>query len=645
MPVNTGSGSSAAAANGNQRPRTVGIVGAGFSGMATAINLLQNQIANDDRGIAQPRLDLTLYEQDDRQFGGGLAYSDLNGPEHFTNIPAFLLSVLDNDPDHFTTWLQEMKASNWQLNNGEQVPEALRGDYYAVDTIPRALYGRYLRDTFDRVREAAENRGLARYHRVSERVIGMLPHANGDIIHSTGQIRDFDHAILATGHIEFRRLPALQNISDRIDHRVVDDHRSDPTETQAILSGRRGHRVTIIGTGLSADDHVLTALKNGFFDNPFARMTLISRSGRRHPSMPRGPFRTPPINYHELPPPPRDIREIPDYVTGLYDRYRADGYNDWEISAGLRPHATRLARESGISPRRLGRLLRDHASTIGTTIIGVGERTASKVEKLIAEGRVRIVPGTVHGIAPTWRNRVQLEYTPAGTDQPRRLNSDALIVASGPDNNYRRTQHPVYRDLGSRGQMQVHEATGIGITVDSVTRAVRTSAGFLLNRLQAVGPMTAGQTAIEEGLLGPFSQNVPTLRRHAALAADAIVPNPVLVLRNRVDADSQAAPQQTARRHSLTQRVRNFVRAAAQGSPSIEPSTDPSIEPSTGPGGTAPAESQIGPQVGLLTRLRSGPLAQRPGPTGSGPTISAQPTVPRPDVPPTPRAARRPGAN
>lgn len=517
-------------ANSNLRPTTAAIVGAGFSGVATAINMLQNQISADDLGEARPRLDLTIFEQRRDQFGGGLAYSDNNGPEHFTNIPARILSIVDSDPDHFTNWLRNLKADNWQMQNGETVPDDLRGEFGPHNIVPRALYGRYLQDTLDTSIREAEARGVAKVEKSYERVFATQAYNHGVVVQGRGVVRQFDHAVLATGHIEFGTSPALTNVHQRIARRVVSSPRTSKARTEAILSGEAGSRVTIMGSGLSAYDHIQTALKNGFFDNPRAHITLISRHGNRHPVMPAEPFNIPDIKLQDLLPPPREARRVPDYVEDIYDRYRAQGHKDWEITAAVRPHIKELVEISQIPPRRLFGILRAHSSRVTTGVIGVGEETGDKVEQLIAQGKVRVIEGSLHRVRSSWRGRLRMEYTPTGRDDGAVHYTDALISALGPQNDYLTTRHPVYNDLERQGAFQIHQNSRVGITVDPDTRQVMRVNGFANDRLYAVGPMTAGQTAEQEGHLGPFGQNVPTLRRHAAQAANAITPRPVLVL-------------------------------------------------------------------------------------------------------------------
>src|SRR3954470_13136032 len=99
-----------------ERPSTVAIVGAGASGSLTAVALAR----------AAPGLRVVLV--DDRSHGLGVAYSTTD-EQHRLNVPACGMSAFADDPGHFVRWLAASR-----LEAGEN------------DFVPRAWFGRYLRD-------------------------------------------------------------------------------------------------------------------------------------------------------------------------------------------------------------------------------------------------------------------------------------------------------------------------------------------------------------------------------------------------------------------------------------------------------------------------------------------------------------------
>ncbi|MDB5447950.1 MAG: FAD-dependent pyridine nucleotide-disulfide oxidoreductase, partial [Phenylobacterium sp.] len=74
---------------------TVAVIGAGFSGLLTALHLLR----------AEPRITVRLVERAPR-FGRGRAYAT-GHPDHLLNVRASNMSAFAERPDHFLQWLHD----------------------------------------------------------------------------------------------------------------------------------------------------------------------------------------------------------------------------------------------------------------------------------------------------------------------------------------------------------------------------------------------------------------------------------------------------------------------------------------------------------------------------------------------------------
>src|SRR4051794_5982401 len=105
------------------------VVGAGFSGTATAVELLrQAGTAGDVR--------VTVLERTGR-FGRGVAYGTAR-PEHLLNVTVGRMSALEDEPGHFLAWARDRGL-------------AISAD----DFVSRGVYGAYLEDLLaDAAREA-----------------------------------------------------------------------------------------------------------------------------------------------------------------------------------------------------------------------------------------------------------------------------------------------------------------------------------------------------------------------------------------------------------------------------------------------------------------------------------------------------------
>ena len=96
--------------------RTVLIVGAGFSGVACAIQLL--------RGAGRQPLRVLLLNRSGR-LARGMAYGT-QSPQHLLNVAAANMSVLPDDPEHFVRYTG---ARDSRVDGASFVARSVYGDY------------------------------------------------------------------------------------------------------------------------------------------------------------------------------------------------------------------------------------------------------------------------------------------------------------------------------------------------------------------------------------------------------------------------------------------------------------------------------------------------------------------------------------
>ena len=106
----------------NSLPETVAIIGRGFSGVMTAVNLAR---------LSRRPLYVTLINQH-RPTGRGIAYGSRR-PEHLLNVAARNMSAFPDMPDHFMQWLRT--RSEFDTVRDRELRERF---------IPRMIYGDYL---------------------------------------------------------------------------------------------------------------------------------------------------------------------------------------------------------------------------------------------------------------------------------------------------------------------------------------------------------------------------------------------------------------------------------------------------------------------------------------------------------------------
>jgi len=96
--------------------KTIVIIGAGFSGAVTTVQLLRQHHASPLRVV--------LVNGGER-IARGMAYGT-QSPDHALNVPAGNMSALEDDAEHF---LRFARTVDMRIDSGSFVPRQLYGDY------------------------------------------------------------------------------------------------------------------------------------------------------------------------------------------------------------------------------------------------------------------------------------------------------------------------------------------------------------------------------------------------------------------------------------------------------------------------------------------------------------------------------------
>lgn len=204
------------------------VVGAGFSGTLTAVNLAARNVR------------VTLMDRSGL-FAQGLAYGTYDAV-HRLNVRASGMSAYPGDPGHFTRWL------------------TARGGGTGASFAARMLYRAYLDDVLRAAGDA-----------ITLRTDDVLAIEQAAVRLASGGTLDADAVVVAVGNLPPQRFSALVGLSV--------PHADDPWSEEGrrvldALAGQAGD-VLLIGTGLTAVDAVLGLDARGFR----GRIIALSRRG------------------------------------------------------------------------------------------------------------------------------------------------------------------------------------------------------------------------------------------------------------------------------------------------------------------------------------------------------------------------------
>lgn len=442
----------------DHRP-TVAVIGAGFSGVLTALRLL---LAADG-----PRV--LLIERGAR-FGRGAAYSTTS-PHHLLNVRATNMSAFVEEPAHFIDWLTAA---------GVVEPNKT--------FVTRDHYGRYLQSLLRKAAADGRTVGRLALDHDDVRTIARdgerwrLQLAVGRTVHA-------DAVVLALGNLP---PPAPVDIDDGLmtsGRYVADPWTWDPAKTPI------GGEVLLLGSGLTAVDVALSIRDR----RPDTCILVLSRRGllpRRHAETAAvaSPTRAPKGSPLDL------LREV-----------RRRSVRDWRGTIdGLRPYVQVLWRGWSLKERKA--FLRHLRPWWDVHRHRLAPEVAAKVEEFQRAGLFTVAAGRLVHLH-TAPESVEAAWVARGGSSIQQKRFSLVVNCAGPRGDVAQCGDALIAGLLAGGEIRP-DACRLGIDVDNRSRAIGAD-GEPRETLFAVGPIARGQ--FYEVI------SVPDIRLQAANCADAVL--------------------------------------------------------------------------------------------------------------------------
>lgn len=412
----------------------VAIIGAGFSGLLTAVNLLQTS------SIVR----VTLIERRDA-FGPGVAY-DTGNPGHLLNVRLDNMSAFPDQPRHLADWLAEQPC--WQAQDG---------------FITRGMYGDYLRHLLAETLqgEAGEAERLTLVHGEA-RAIERLDHVWRITVGP--QVVTADAVILALGNLDPASPPGIDAAVRASAAYVENPWRID---TAAVGAARN---ILLIGSGLTMVDAVLTLRRPG------RRFTALSRHGL----LPRGHAAVPPAPFDGV------FSGGPSEV--LSQVRRAVLTHDWRaVFDRLRHGARDLWR--AWTPQQKRRFLRHLRPLWDVHRHRTAPGVTREIAAMLAAGDLTVLAGKLTGVVLD-DGSVEAAWRPRHRRRPIRDRFDLVINCTGPLGVIQHSAEPVIRNLLAQGYGRP-DPIGLGLEVDQGGQLIGGQGGPTPD-LYAIGPLTRG---------------------------------------------------------------------------------------------------------------------------------------------------------
>jgi len=422
-----------------KRPE-VAVVGAGFSGVLTALSVLE-------AGGADVRVH--LIERADR-FGVGAAYGTLQ-PDHLLNVRAANMSADPTRPADFMLWLSRRRGA--------------AADAFAFAS--RAEYGLYIQERLRRVAQAAA--GADRLQLTGDEVVAVTPGADGlQLRLAMGRELRADVMVLASGNAR----PSDDVLPDP-GFRGSAAYIGDPW-SGALQAIGPDDPVLLLGTGLTMIDVIAQLDAHGHR----GQLLALSRRGL-----------TPRVHARISGEPDPWGRARAETLSRGLNRFRrgAEAELDWRIAFdALRPAAQDLWK--GLSHVERGRFLRHlrpwwevHRHRLAPPIAARLEAWLASRLRIVA-GRLVLLAAEEDSVAAAWRPRGK-----AGLEHAR---VRFVVNCTGPEGDPNQSDQPLIRQLLRNGLVRA-DAFGLGLDVTEDNQLIAAN-GAPHERLFAIGPAARG---------------------------------------------------------------------------------------------------------------------------------------------------------
>lgn len=430
-------------------PRTIVIVGAGFSGTAVAINLLRLSYWRPVR--------IVLVERGEKM-ARGAAYAD-RSYDYLLNVPAGRMSMNSRDPLEFLKFAQL------------RVPSATEDDF-----LPRALYGEYLESVLLSAELASP--AHVQLHKVYGEVCG---------IERTGNASSFrvelddkttfiaDDVVLALGNPPPANFPGTSAIKDS--PRYIAEPWCAPS------TFKPNESVLVIGTGLTMAD---TVIAGNDAAGGAATFHAISRHGLVPPIQTAfrqaagcdgndGPLlRAAAVSARRL---FRAVREL------THDVQSRGG--DWrEAITRVRTLAPSLWQR--LPTRERKRFLRHARPYWDVHRHRLPTETLAKLNHMRRANKLNIHAGRILRFELV-EEKIRVSWRARGGSEIQTFLVDRVVNCTGADYNLNRSRDALTRSLLENGLI-ASDTLGLGLRT-STHGAVIDSRGRVTNNLYYIGPM------------------------------------------------------------------------------------------------------------------------------------------------------------
>jgi uncharacterized NAD(P)/FAD-binding protein YdhS len=445
--------------------RKIGIIGVGFTGTMTAVQLVKKSTAP---------LEIILINEKGT-LNKGIAYHPYSD-KHLLNVTAGKMSAFPDEPDHFL---------NWAIKQ----PEFTEKDktLIANSFLPRKFYGDYLCEIWKEYQEIAKQKDITLT--VIEQSVSSIDVTQNsvNITLENGEEIAIDECVIASGN----HLPGNQRIKNHLFYKSP-NYFQNPWKIDSVKNIDSDLPVLIIGNGLTMVDTVLGLIEHGF-------------KGEIYSISPNGfnilPHRHNGLKYTKLEEELNDnltLLQLVKLVNKHIKAVREYGVSAEPVIDSLRPYTQKIWQRLSLSEKKLFMFRLRHLWGVARHRIPL--HTHDKIQQLRISNKLHIQSGKIIDIVEH-SSGIAVTYLDKKEQVQKGIQVSRIINCTGPLTNLTQLENGFLKDCFEKGILTQDELK-LGISTNTKTFQVISANGIPHKNLYTIGSSLKGElwetTAVNE---------------------------------------------------------------------------------------------------------------------------------------------------
>lgn len=444
--------------------KTICIIGGGFSGISSAIQLIKKTT----------NIQITII--DNKSIAKGIAYNPYSN-KHLLNVVTSKMSIFDDEPNDFLNWV--LSKEPYKNEDREILSQSF---------LPRKLYGEYLTETWEEYINIAANKNI-KLNIFNDTAIDMdITDSIITIITKNNQKIISDYCILATGN----DIPKNPNIKNN-EFYSSKYYFKNPWDINSVVNVYNNLPILILGNGLTMVDTVLGLIEKGFKGEIYS----ISPNGFNILSHKHIGLKYTKLN-DELNT-KLSLYELVKLINKHIKNVKKYGISAEPIIDALRPHIQEIWQNLSLCEKKsfISRL----RHLWGVARHRLPQHTQEKIQSLRLNNKLHIISGKLINMEDFY-SYVGVDYIDKKTNKFNKLKVSRVINCTGPNTIINdKPEDDFLKNCLIKGIIKQDELN-LGICADTKTLKVKTKNDEIHNNLFVIGTLLRGElwetTAVNE---------------------------------------------------------------------------------------------------------------------------------------------------